>query len=57
MIELAKGGGVWTVTINRPDKANSLTPEMLAELADIAESATEARALILTGRGPSSFIR
>ena len=51
MIELAKGGGVWTVTINRPDKANSLTPEMLAELADIAESATEARALILTGRG------
>lgn len=51
MIELAKDGGVWTVTINRPDKANSLTPGMLAELADIAESATEARALILTGRG------
>ncbi|MBM2290402.1 enoyl-CoA hydratase/isomerase family protein [Sulfitobacter pseudonitzschiae] len=51
MIELAKDGGVWTVTINRPDKANSLTPDMLAELADIAESATEARALILTGRG------
>ncbi|KEJ97274.1 Enoyl-CoA hydratase/carnithine racemase [Pseudosulfitobacter pseudonitzschiae] len=51
MIEIAKDGGVWTVTINRPDKANSLTPEMLAELADIAESATEARALILTGRG------
>lgn len=51
MIELAKDGGVWTVVINRPDKANSLTPEMLAELADIAESATEARALILTGRG------
>lgn len=51
MIELAQDGGVWTVTINRPDKANSLTPEMLAELADIAESATEARTLILTGRG------
>lgn len=51
MIELAQDGGVWTVTINRPDKANSLTPEMLAELADIAESAAEARALILTGRG------
>tara|TARA_R110002033_G_scaffold18585_8_gene48907 strand:+ start:2895 stop:3509 length:615 start_codon:yes stop_codon:yes gene_type:complete len=51
VIELAKDGGVWTVVINRPDKANSLTPEMLAELADIAESATEARALILTGRG------
>lgn len=51
MIELSQDGGVWTVTINRPDKANSLTPEMLAELADIAESATQARALILTGRG------
>lgn len=51
MIELSQEGGVWTVTINRPDKANSLTPEMLAELADIAESATQARALILTGRG------
>ncbi|UOA28707.1 enoyl-CoA hydratase/isomerase family protein [Pseudosulfitobacter sp. DSM 107133] len=51
MIELDQQGGVWTVTINRPDKANSLTPEMLAELADIAQSASEARVLILTGRG------
>jgi enoyl-CoA hydratase/carnithine racemase len=51
MIELAQEGGIWTVTINRPDKANSLTPGMLAELGDIAESAAQARALILTGRG------
>lgn len=45
--------GVWTATLNRPDKANALTPEMLRDLADIAErAATEsARAFILTGAG------
>ncbi|WP_372611408.1 enoyl-CoA hydratase/isomerase family protein [Aquicoccus sp.] len=51
MIELAKDGGLWTVTLNRPDKANSLTAAMLEELIAIAEAAQEARALILTGRG------
>lgn len=51
MIELVQEGGLWIVTLNRPDKANSLTLAMLTELADIAEAATEARALILTGAG------
>lgn len=51
MIELSKDGGLWIVTINRPDKANSLTEAMLTELAEIAESATEAGALIITGTG------
>ncbi len=51
MIELIKDDGLWIVTINRPDKANSLTAAMLAELADIAEAAKDARALILTGAG------
>ena len=53
MIALEVAGGIWTVTINRPDKANSLTGAMLAELGDIAERAkTEgAGALILTGTG------
>lgn len=51
MIDLTKQDGLWTVTINRPDKANSLTFEMLSELADIAEAAHEARVLILTGAG------
>ncbi len=52
MITLDKGkDGLWQVTINRPDKANSLTREMLNELADIAEAATEARAFVLTGEG------
>jgi len=51
MIELDRAGDIWTVTINRPDKANSLTHAMLVELADIMEEAQAARVVILTGRG------
>ncbi len=51
MIELEQKDGLWTVTINNPGKANALTGAMLTELAEIAEAATEARALILTGVG------
>lgn len=51
MIDLAQKDGLWTVTINNPGKANALTGAMLTELAEIAEAATEARALILTGVG------
>ena len=52
MIELQKeDNGLWLVTLNRPEKANSLTVEMLTQLCDIAEAAHEARALVLTGAG------
>ena len=51
MIDLTKEDGLWTVTINRPDKANSLTAAMLERLCEIAEEAQEARVLILTGTG------
>ena len=51
MIDLHKEGDVWTVTLNRPDKANSLTHAMLTELSEIMESAGAARAVILTGEG------
>ncbi|MEH6644492.1 enoyl-CoA hydratase/isomerase family protein [Sulfitobacter sp.] len=51
MIELAQDGGIWTVTLNRPEKANSLTEDMLRELCEIMERAGDARAVILTGRG------
>jgi len=51
MIELTKDNGLWVVTINRPDKANSLTSEMLEQLCEIYESATDARVVILTGAG------
>ncbi len=43
--------GLWTVTLNRPDKANALTVAMLEQLCDIAERAQEARGLIITGAG------
>lgn len=52
MIELLRDDtGLWLVTINRPEKANSLTGAMLTELAEIAESAQDARAFVLTGAG------
>ena len=52
MIRLDRTGDLWRVTINRPDKANSLTRAMLTELAEIAEEAHgKARAFVLTGEG------
>lgn len=51
MIELSQKEGVWIVTLNRPDKANALTEDMLRELCEIMERAGDARAVILTGQG------
>lgn len=52
MIELTKDGSLWTVTLNRADKANALTREMLHQLADIAHQAHgKAQVFVLTGRG------
>ena len=51
MIDLSQEGGLWTATLNNPEKANALTSAMLSELIRIAEAATEARALVLTGAG------
>ncbi|MFV1602606.1 MULTISPECIES: enoyl-CoA hydratase/isomerase family protein [unclassified Phaeobacter] len=52
MIDLDIGeDGLWTVTLNRPDKANALTVQMLEQLCDIAARAQGARGLIITGAG------
>lgn len=51
MIELETQGDLWTVTLARPDKANSLTPDMLGELVRVMRAAQDARAVILTGQG------
>ena len=53
MIDVETEGGLWLLRLNRPEKANSLTREMLATLADEVERAgcTGARAVILTGAG------
>jgi enoyl-CoA hydratase/carnithine racemase len=53
MIRVEKGAARWTLSIDRPDKANSLTKAMLEELADAAEAAAQAGVpvLVLTGAG------
>jgi enoyl-CoA hydratase/carnithine racemase len=51
MIDVTRDGDLWTIRINRPDKANSLTKEMLTTLADTFEAAKDARSVILTGEG------
>lgn len=53
MIDLTIDGGLWTATLNRPDKANSLTKDMLEALDAIALRAARegARVLVLTGAG------
>lgn len=53
MIELHRDDRLWTVTLNRPEKANSLTRAMLDRLEQIAAEAAGAGicALVLTGRG------
>ena len=53
MIELSQSGSLWTITLNRPDKANSLTRDMLSDLdnAVAKADAQHAKVLVLTGRG------
>ena len=48
--------GVATVTLNRPDKHNAMSGEMIGDLADTAETLAkdmDIRAVILTGAGKS----
>ncbi|WP_417269333.1 enoyl-CoA hydratase/isomerase family protein [Celeribacter sp.] len=52
MIDVEKEGERWVVTINRPEKANSLTADMLSTLIDTVKAARgEAKVLVLTGTG------
>lgn len=52
MIRVEKDGAFWTLTLDRADKANALTAEMLEALADTVEAATgDARVIMLTGNG------
>ena len=48
--------GVATLTLNRPEKHNSMSARMISELADAAEtlaSDRRLRAVVLTGEGES----
>jgi 2-(1,2-epoxy-1,2-dihydrophenyl)acetyl-CoA isomerase len=53
-ILLDRRDNVWRLTLNRPDKLNSFTREMLSEIGDALteiEADAEARALVITGAG------
>lgn len=53
MIRIDHDGPVRRITLDRPEKRNALTPSMLAELADAAESLAheDAGAVLLSGEG------
>lgn len=50
--------GICTLTLNRPERHNALSPELICRLADTLEAMArddEVRVLILTGAGGASF--
>lgn len=54
MIDVEDEGGLRLVWLDRPDKANALTREMLAALSDTVERAAadpSVKSIVLTGRG------
>lgn len=53
LIEIAADTARWTLTLNRPDKANALNGQMLEDLdaAVAGAQSAGARVLVLTGRG------
>ena len=51
MIKQEIEGNLTILTLDRPDKANALTADMLAELRDAVRAASGQNALILTGEG------
>ena len=54
MIKIAKNQFRWTVTLNRPNKANAINIEMLEKLnaiMDAAKKENSLRSMIFTGAG------
>ncbi len=50
-IEVANGNGIARITLNRPDRLNSFTRAMHAELREALGNLRDARVLVLTGAG------
>lgn len=53
-LETAMADGIWTVTLNRPERRNALNPAMIAELTQVLDEAAidfSCLAVILTGAG------
>ena len=51
MIHCEVTDDLWRITIDRRDKAGALTRDMLVELAEIAERATDAKVIVFAGTG------
>jgi 2-(1,2-epoxy-1,2-dihydrophenyl)acetyl-CoA isomerase len=50
-IEVASEGGIARITLDRPDRLNSFTRAMHAELRDALANLGDARVVVLTGKG------
>jgi 2-(1,2-epoxy-1,2-dihydrophenyl)acetyl-CoA isomerase len=50
-IEVSNADGIARITLNRPDRLNSFTRAMHAELRDALADLGDARVVILTGSG------
>ncbi len=51
--------GIFTVTINRPDKLNALNKQVMADLNSVLDdvySNTSIQSVIITGAGPKAFV-
>ena len=51
--------GIFTITINRPDKLNALNKKTVEEIGHavaFAQSSFEIKGIIITGAGPKSFV-
>lgn len=58
LAQLTITGNIATVTLNRPEKRNSITPEMMTELDSIfasLENNADVRFVIVTGAGDKAF--
>ena len=45
-------GGVRVVRLNRPDRLNALTPDMVRLITEAMEVGRDHRAIVITGSGP-----
>jgi enoyl-CoA hydratase len=57
-VEFATSGSVATIRLNRPEKQNALTSEMISSLSELltnVERSRDLRALILTAEGNEAF--
>ncbi|MGB3128884.1 MAG: enoyl-CoA hydratase-related protein [Dehalococcoidia bacterium] len=58
LVEKKEDGKIWIITLNRPDKRNALTLDMMYDLEDIwkaYQADEESRVAIITGAGDKAF--